>query len=262
MGGFVTYAEKMNGQKVRQRSEKFFDHFSQAALFWNSQSDPEKTHIINALRFELGKVEAAEIRSRMVAMLAQVDSTLAKRVAESLGIEVNQKLQTPLNMSVPADGNVKEFQPKPVKKKVGSSPALSMANTVKDSIKTRKIAILAADGFDDEAVFNMKKALTDAGAQAKFVAPRLGLLKSAKGAEVKADFSLLTASSVMFDAVYIPGGDSVKALQQHLEALEFLQETYKHCKTIAATGAGAELIRACGSTNRAKDTERKEAVGD
>ena len=262
MGGFVTYAEKMNGQKVRQRDEKFFDHFSQAALFWNSQSDPEKTHIINALRFELGKVEAAEIRSRMVAMLAQVDSTLAKRVAEGLGIEVNQKLQTPLNMSVPADGNVKEFQPKPVKKKVGSSPALSMANTVKDSIKTRKIAILAADGFDDEAVFNMKKALTDAGAQAKFVAPRLGLLKSAKGAEVKADFSLLTASSVMFDAVYIPGGDSVKALQQHVEALEFLQETYKHCKTIAATGAGAELIRACGSTNGAKDTERKEAVGD
>src|SRR4029077_8261060 len=222
---------------------------------------PEKTHIINALRFELGKVEAAEIRSRMGALLAQVDSTLAKRVAEGLGIEVNQKLQTPLNMSVPADGNVKEYQPKPVKKKVGSSPALSMANTVKDSIKTRKIAILAADGFDDEAVFNMKKALHDAGAQAKFVAPRLGLLKSAKGAEVKVDFSLLTASSVMFDAVYIPGGDkSVKALQRQVEALEFLQEAYKHCKTIAATGGGAELVRACGSTNGAKNSERKEAA--
>src|SRR4029077_18061404 len=138
-----------------------------------------------------------------------------------------------------------------------------MANTVKDSIKTRKIAILAADGFDDEAVFSMKKALTDAGAQAKFVAPRLGLLKSAKGAEVKADFSLLTASSVMFDAVYIPGGEkSVKALQEQVGAVEFVQEAFKHCKTIAATGAGAELIRACGSTNGAKVTERKEAVGD
>jgi catalase len=55
MGGFVTDAEKLNGQKVRQRGEKFFDHFSQAALFWNSQSDPEKTHIIKALRFELAK---------------------------------------------------------------------------------------------------------------------------------------------------------------------------------------------------------------
>ena len=80
-------------------------------------------------------MEVAEIRERMVAMLAQVDSTLADRVAEGLGLEVNQKLETPLNMSVPADGNVKEFQPKPIKKKVGSSPALSMANTVKDTSK-------------------------------------------------------------------------------------------------------------------------------
>ena len=37
MGGFVSYAERMEGSKVRARSEKFFDHFSQAALFWNSQ---------------------------------------------------------------------------------------------------------------------------------------------------------------------------------------------------------------------------------
>ena len=122
---------------------------------------------MQALRFELGKVEVAEIRARMVAMLAQVDGTLAGRVAKGLGLEVNQKLQTPLNMSVPADGNVKEYQPKPVKKNVGNSPALSMANTVKDSVKTRKVAILGADGFDDAAVAAMKKALTGAGAQAK-----------------------------------------------------------------------------------------------
>ena len=78
----------------------------------------------------------------------------------------------------------------------------------KDSIKTRKVAILGADGFDDAAVAAMKKALIDAGAQAKFVAPRLGVLKSAKGAEAKVDFSLLTASSVMFDAVYVPEAKS------------------------------------------------------
>jgi len=252
MGGFVSYAEKMGGHKVRARSEKFFDHFSQAALFWNSQSDPEKNHLVQALRFELGKVEVAEIRARMVAMLAQVNSILADRVAKGLGLEVNQKLPTPLNMSVPADGNVKEFQPKTVKKKVGDSPALSMANTAKDSIQTRKVAILGDDGFDDDAVATIKKALTDAGAQAKLVAPRLGVLKSAKGAEVKVDFSLLTASSVMFDAVYIPGGEkSVKSLQKHLEALEFVQEAFKHCKTIAANGAGGELIRACSLTNGA-----------
>ena len=265
VGGFVSYAEKMVGQKVRARSDKFFDHFSQAALFWNSQSDPEKNHLVQALRFELGKVEVAEIRARMVAMLAQVDGTLAGRVAKGLGLDVSQKLQTPLNMSVPADGNVKEYQPKPVKKNVENSPALSMANTVKDSVKTRKVAILGADGFDDAAVAAMKKALIEAGAQTKLVAPRLGFLKSSKGAEAKVDFSLLTASSVMFDAVYIPGGEkSAKALQEQVEALEFVQEAFKHCKTIAANGAGLELIRACRLTNgangKAKDSPVEEGV--
>jgi catalase len=260
-GGFVSYAEKMDGQKVRARSSKFFDHFSQAALFWNSQSDPEKDHLVQALRFELGKVEVAEIRARMVAILAQVDGTLAHRVAKGLGLEVNQKLQTPLNMSIPADGSVKQFQPKPVKKNIGSSPALSMASTVKDTAKTRKVAILGADGFDDIAVNAMKKALTDAGAQAKFVAPRLGSLKSAKGADINADFSLLTASSVLFDAVYVPGGEkSVRALKEHVEAVEFVQEAYKHCKTIAANGAGAELIQACGLANGAAQAKTKEPI--
>ena len=56
----------------------------------------------------------------------------------------------------------------------------------------------------------------------------------------------------MFDAVYIPGGEnSVKTLQEQVEALEFVQEAYKHCKTIAASGAGVELIRACRLTNGA-----------
>jgi catalase len=267
IGGFVTFAEKMQGQKVRERSEKFFDHFSQAALFWNSQSVPEKEHIVKAFRFELGKVEVESIRERMVGMLAQVDETLAHRVARGLGLDVPKKLDAPLNMSVPADGYVKEFQPKPVKKPSGNSPALSMANTVKDGIKTRKIAILSADGVDDADLSSMKRALIAAGAQVKVVAPRLGLLKSSNGTQIKVDFSLLTGSSVMFDAVYVPGGEkSVETLKQDAEAVQFVLEAYKHCKTIAANGAGIELMRACrvaanGETDaRAKDPDSEEGV--
>ena len=244
-GGFASYAEKIDARKVRARSESFFDHFSQAALFYNSQSEPEKAHIVKALRFELGKVETLAIRERMVYMLAQVDKTLANRVAEGLGLSVPAKLDAPLNQSVPADGDVRKFQPKRINKPVGNSPALSMANTRKDSIKTRKVAILAADGFADAALDGMKRALTAAGAQAKIVAPRLGVLTSAKGGQISIDFSLLTASSVMFDAVYIPGGEtSVAALQGEADALHFINEAYKHCKTIAASGAGIELLRA------------------
>jgi catalase len=245
MGGFVSYAEKLDGHKVRARSESFFDHFSQATLFWNSQSAPEKDHIVQAFCFELGKVTVPDIRMRLVGILAHVDETLAQRVAQGLGVGVPSKLDKPLNMSVPADADVKHLQPKPVTKPIGHSPALSMANTAKDSIKTRQVAILAADGVDDAALSHMKQALAAAGAQAKVVAPRLGALKSANGAEIRIDFSLLTAGSVLFDAVYVPGGaKSVEILKGEGKALHFIQESYKHCKAIAVTGVGLELLRA------------------
>ncbi|MEO5702353.1 MAG: catalase, partial [Gammaproteobacteria bacterium] len=266
MGGFVSYAEKLDVRKMRGRGDKFFDHFSQAALFYNSQSDPEKLHIVKALRFELGKVETATIRERMVGMLAHIDKTLAKNVATGLGIPVPAKLDKPLNMSMPADGNVKDFQPKPLTKTVRTSPALSMAKTVKDTIQTRRIAILAADGFDDAAVAGMTKALLAAGAQAKIVAPRLGFLKGANGAEVKIDFSLLTTSSVMFDAVYVPGGaKSIAALKAEADALHFVNEAYKHCKAIAATGEGVGLLEASylgAASGTAANNAKKSLVTD
>ncbi|TKB58067.1 MAG: catalase [Nitrospira sp.] len=244
LGGFVSYAEKMVGAKVRQRSRSFFDHFSQASLFWHSQSEPEQAHIVRAFRFELGKLEVPAIRERMIGMLAQVDSSLAKRVAQGLGLNVPTKSPTLLNESVPADGNPAEYQPKPNKSSANRSPALSMANSVKGGIKTRKVAILAGDGVNDADLTGMKKALIAAGAQAKIVAPRLGKLTSDKGADIHIDFSFLTSSSVLFDAVYIPGGDkSIQALQQEDDAIEFVKEAYKHCKTIAATGAGGRFVR-------------------
>src|SRR5687767_6787673 len=141
IGGFISYAEQIEGSKVRARGEKFFDHFTQAALFWNSQSHPEKAHIVQALRFELGKVEVPAIQQRMVALLMRVDQTLAGLVAQGLGLLTTTKVEGPLNLSVPADGNVKQFQPKPRAETLQRSPALSMANTIKEGIATRKIAI-------------------------------------------------------------------------------------------------------------------------
>ena len=245
MGGFVTHPQALEGQKVRERGEKFFDHFSQATMFWNSQSAPEKEHLVRALRFELGKVEAAAVRERMVGLLAHVDRGLATRVAEGLGLSVPVKLDGLLNRSVPADADVKNYQPRDGKPPVPASAALSMANTIKDTAKTRKVAILAADGVDGKAVNEMKRQLTAAGALAKVVAPRGGTLKAADGAPIAVDFSLLTVGSVLFDAVFVPGGEaSVSALRADAMAVHFLNEAYKHCKAIAATGAGAQLLPA------------------
>jgi len=243
--GFVTYPEAISGQKVRERGEKFFDHFSQATLFWNSQSDPEKQHIVQALRFELGKVEVLTIRERMVGVLAQVDRTLAGMVAEGLGLTVPAKVDGQLNHSVPADADPKKFQPIHLKQKVANSQALSMANTVKDTAKTRKVAILAADGVEEDAVGTMQRALTAAGAISKIVAPHGGTLEGAGGGEVPVDFSLLTVGSVLFDAVFIPGGaPSTRALAGDASAVLFVREAYKHCKAIAASGTGLAVLEA------------------
>ena len=246
MGGFTSYAERIDAQKIRARSASFFDHFSQATLFYNSQSEPEKNHIVRALRFELGKVETPAIRDRMLFLIAQVDKALANSVAQGLGMKVPSKLEKHLNMNIPADGDPRKFQPKRVSQGIDESPSLSMVdnpNFPKDTIKTRKIAFLIADGFDDADVSGTKKALMTAGAQAVTIAPRLGVLTGAKGDECKADFSFLTGSSVLFDAVYIPGGSgSVAALQAEPEASNFVSEAYGHCKAIAATGAGVGFL--------------------
>jgi catalase len=245
-GGFVSHPEAIDGQKVRERGDKFFDHFSQATLFWNSQSDPEKQHIIQALRFELGKVEVPEVRERMVGLLAQVDRALAEPVAQGLGLAV-PKLAGRLNLSVPADADPKKYQPVAGKQAVARSQALSMASTVKDSAETRKVAILAADGVDGEAVDAMRRALLAAGAVAKIVAPHGGLLKAAAGAALAVDFTLLTVASVLFDAVFIPGGAaSTSALAGDAAAVLVVREAYKHCKAIAATGTGLAILEAAG----------------
>jgi catalase len=244
--GFATFPERVEGTKIRARSEKFFDHFSQAALFFDSQSAPEKDHIVEALRFELGKVERLPIRKRMVAMLNLVDEGLAARVAEGLGFREIPPLEAPINHSIPGDENPAEFQPTPARRRQPKSPALSMASTVKGTVATRKVAILAADGVDAASLQRLKTALEEAGASGKIVAPRLGTVQGEDGTELLVDFSLLTASSVLFDAVYVPGGSrSVAALAEERDAVTFVLEAYRHCKPIAATSEGIELLRAC-----------------
>jgi catalase len=269
MSGFASYAERSMRAKFA-RSPSFFDHFSQATMFFNSQSETEQNHIVKALRFELGKVETPPIRERMLALLAQVDKTLANKVAAGLGLSIPTKLDHPLNMSVPADGDPKKFQPKRVKTDMGVSPVLSMVNNLGDAVKTRKVAFVVGDGFDDTSLLEMKKALMTAGAKVMTVAPHLGVLTGQDGEVVKADFSLLTASSVLFDAVYVPSGQaSIESLLLENESTNFVLEAYRHCKTIGAAGAGVELLRAAGlpvvamsDGSNGQDAEPGVVVGD
>jgi catalase len=220
---YTHYAEKVEGHKIRQRSSSFQDHFSQATLFWNSLSAPEKEHLVSAAHFELSKVEIKEIQQRMVDLFNHVDRELAKQVARGIGIPA------PTEEVVPNHGR--------------SSAALSLENTSKDSIKTRKIAILAANGFDRSQLMEMKEALKQAGANPQVVSKFKGTITSADGQELEVDKTFLTSGSVMFDAVYVPGGrQSIETLKMQGDAIDFLNEAFRHAKAIAATGEGVDLL--------------------
>jgi len=262
-GGFTSYQEKIDGNKIRVRSDSFRDHFTQAALFFNSQAEYEKTHIVNALSFELGKVEINAIRQRVVYILNQIDETLAAKVAGNLGFEIPAKLDMPMNMSFPADANPEDYQPIPKKDtKVKKSDALSMANTIKDTIKTRQIAFLVADGFNGNDVKTMKSALEKEGAKAKIIALKSKSVLDADGKEMKVDFALRTVASVLFDAVYVPGGEkSIAALTEEPDAIEFVNEAFRHCKAIAGSGEGVQFLKEETYVRKSKDDDKAVILG-
>lgn len=242
-GGFSSYGERIDAKKIRARSKSFFDHFSQAKLFFNSQSQPEKDHIVDALSFELGKVKTVEIRERMLGILNQIDLDLTQKVANKLGMILPKKVPFPVNKSVPADVDPKDFQSINAESEIKSSAALSMAGTVKDTIKTRKIAFLVADGVDGDSIVEMQKALVLAGATIELIGAHHGKITTATKQSLLVDESLLTSCSLFYDAVFVPGGKkSIDALAVEPDAIHFLNEAYKHCKAIAVASSAAPLL--------------------
>ena len=245
-GGFTSYPERIEASKVRGRSASFVDHFSQAKLFFNSQSEPEKEHIRHALSFELGKVELTSIRERMLYFLVQIDEGLAAAVAYNIGLHVPKALETPLNQTVPADADPEQYRSVVKEGSLDKSTALSMVvSSTKSSIQTRKIAILAADGVSEESINAMKDALKQQGASCDVIAPKLGFIIAENDASIEAAKSFLTTASVFYDAVYVPGGtNSIATLEAEPDAIHFLNEAFKHCKAIAADTDALQVLKA------------------
>ncbi|MBC7624312.1 MAG: catalase [Aeromicrobium sp.] len=233
-GGFVSFPEPVEGTKQRVRSPSFSDHFSQASLFWRSQADWEKAHIVSAFVFELSKVTIAEIRERMLSNLTQVDGGLTSRVAAGLGIDV---------AAPPADSENLSRSKKPE-----TDAALSMAKPAdlkpkpKSSVAGRKVAVLVADGIDSTGIESLRSAFTESGAFVKLIADTVGGITDAEDNKIAVDHSYATVGSVLFDAVYIPSGPGVANLCKNPHAVLFVKEAYKHGKAIAANGQGMLLL--------------------
>jgi catalase len=235
MKGFMSFPQPVEEHKVRAKPEKFAEHYNQATLFWESQTDVEKLHIIRAYRFELTKVQTVAIRRRMVAGLRNVAEALAEAVAHGLGMD---ELPAPLPKAL-------QRTPKP---EVKTSDALSLfARPGAAGIKTRRIAILVADGVDGKAATRLHEALSAEGAVPRFVGIKLGRVDSTSGEPIDVEISMETAPPVVWDAMAIPDGEAAAAtLAQSGHAIEFLKDQYRHCKTILVMGASGALLGEAG----------------
>ncbi|MEP7062762.1 MAG: catalase [Betaproteobacteria bacterium] len=232
--GFVSFPQPVDGDKLRGKPEKFADHYTQATLFWNSQADWEKAHIVGGFRFELSKVTVPAIRERMVASLVNVAPELAEAVAKGLGIKVPAAMPKALA--------------RPRKPEVSTSRALSLTALPGDGgIRTRKIAMLVADGVKGKSLLALHRLLVDAGAVPSIVAPRLGPVATSDGASLEASATLENSPPVLFDALILPDGDEgVKTLAAMGQTGEFVVNHYRHCKTILALGASSKLLVKAG----------------
>lgn len=244
-GGFTSYPERINTRKVRDRSHSFSDHFSQAILFYNSQSESEKRHIADALTFELGNVTYDTIKTRVLGLLSVINKEMAQTVADGLGMHVPPAPEMPMNKGVGADANMLKQETNIMKSPLDTAESLSMANTIKDTIKTRQIALLVAHGVDNTTFGAMRTRLEMEGATCHVISIKGGSIKTNTGNEITVDKSLLNAASVFYDACYIgAGAASADALIADPRAIHFLNETYKHCKAIAAEKEGISVIKA------------------
>jgi catalase len=236
--GFVSVPARIRAEeeqgKVRAKPEKFADHYTQARLFYESQTPVEQCHIANAFRFELSKVTVPAIRERTVAMLRNASEELAMKVADGLGME----LPPPLPLALPD----------PQAPEVTKSPALSLLARPGDgSIKGRKVALLVAPGVEAEAIERLQAALAERGAVGRLVGLRIGPVPTASGDTIDADASLENEPGFLFDGLVLPDGDeAVAALAQDGHAAEFIRDQFRHCKTILVLGASRLLLTHAG----------------
>jgi catalase len=237
--GFTSFADEETGTKRRLRPESFADHYSQARVFYRSQTEPEQRHIAAAFTFELSKCQRLEIRERMVAGLRNVDEDLARTVAENLGLE---RLPRALPAAVaPIDD-------------LALSPALSILANPPASFAGRKLGILLTDGADATLLSQLRAAADAEQANVELIAPRIGGVTTSDGKLVPADEKIDGAPSVLYDAIVIlasPEGGAELATQP--AAQDFVTDAFAHCKLVGHTPGAHALLEATGVAAKLDD---------
>ncbi|WP_240933135.1 catalase [Diaphorobacter sp. HDW4B] len=230
--GFRSFAEGAGDDaKGRVRPESFADHYSQARMFYRSQSEVEQAHMASALVFELSKVQTENVRSAMVSHLLVIDPDLGKRVAAGLGLE-------PMPKPAADEQRVNDLAP---------SPALRIIDRMLPTLEGRCIAILVDDGSNVQSVVALVKAIESQNASFTIVAPKVGGAKLSDGTFCKADAQLAGAPSAQFDAVASVLTMAVgERLSHDAAAQDWFRDAFGHLKAIAACKATRLILQSAG----------------
>ncbi|MEX2512701.1 MAG: catalase [Cyclobacteriaceae bacterium] len=232
-GGFHSHEERIDAKKIRNRSRSFMDHYSQARLFYRSQTKTEQQHMIKALQFELSKVERAPIRQNVVDQLTNIDMDMAQKVAKAIGVPKPSNPAKPVNEGKPADANDQHYAPIVTDPATQSDDALSIIKNLKNATQTRKVAFISIGGHDGKQAQDLESRLGEAGAKLKVVSTQLGKIKDNNGAEVDVAETFFNTSSVLYDAVVIAdGGDGGTDMLANAQVKEFIMNAFNHCKPI------------------------------
>ncbi|HEJ0417144.1 TPA: catalase HPII [Klebsiella aerogenes] len=220
-GGFESLAERVDGEKIRNRSPSFGEYYAQPRLFWLSQTPIEQQHIIGGFSFELSKVVRVWIRERVVDHLAHIDIGLAEAVANNLGIELSDEQR---NIAPPAPVNGVE-----------KDPTLSLYADGDGDVKGRIVAVLLNEKTCAQDVLNLLQALQARGVHSKLLYSRMGEVSADDGSQLPIAGTFAGSPSLTVDAVIVPGGD-LSSISDNGDARYYLLEAYKHLKPILLAG--------------------------
>ena len=109
----------------------------------------------------------------------------------------------------------------------------------KNTLEGKKVAILVADGFEQEELTGPKEALEAAGAQIEIVSPAEGEVQGwnhdEKADKFRVDMPLNLARSDDYDALLLPGGvRNPDQLRMSTRAVEFVDGFFATGKPVAA----------------------------
>lgn len=124
---------------------------------------------------------------------------------------------------------------------------------------SKKIAILATNGFEESELKSPKKYLEQQGWTADIVSPESGSIKAWAekdwGKEYPVDKVLDNASASNYDALVLPGGViNPDQLRTNDKAIAFVQDFFKQHKPVAAICHGPQILINAGAVEGRKLT--------